>query len=146
MASLRRFPRSRYWFGIFRGPDGRQICRSTKETNKRRAKKIAESYEDATRLAKAGALSSAQARRVIGEICQIANRVALPDDTVKGYFNSWVERKKRETTPATFRRYQGIVSEFLAWLGARADLGLAHLSSSSISRFRDHLAAKTLCR
>src|SRR5271166_6735785 len=37
MASLRRFPGSRYWFACFIGPDGRQTQRSTKETDKGRA-------------------------------------------------------------------------------------------------------------
>jgi integrase len=47
-----------------------------------------------------------------------------------------------ETTNATFRRYSGIVAEFLKWLGSRAELGLAHLSSADVGKFRDALAKK----
>jgi hypothetical protein len=64
----------RFWFACFTGPDGRQIQRSTKEIRRRRAQKIAEQYEAAARNARLGFLAEHQARRVIGEIFQIAQR------------------------------------------------------------------------
>jgi len=142
MASLRRFPGSRYWFACFTGPDGRQAQRSTKETDKGRAQKIADRYADAARLGRMGLLADRQARKVIADIYQISNRDTLRDETISGYFTGWLERKERETTSATFRRYSGIVAEFLKWLGPRAELGLTHLSSSDVGKFRDALAKK----
>jgi integrase len=142
MASLRRFPGSRYWFACFIGPDGRRCQRSTKETDKGRAQKIADRYAEAARLGRMGLLADRQARKVIADIYQISNRSVLRDETIRGYFNGWLERKERETTNATFRRYSGIVAEFLNWLGSRADLGLAHLSSAEVGKFRDALAKK----
>jgi integrase len=142
MASLRRFPGSRYWFACFIGPDGRRCQRSTKETDKGRAQKIADRYAEAARLGRMGLLADRQARKVIADIYQISNRAVLRDETIRGYFNGWLERKERETTNATFRRYAGIVSEFLKWLGSRANLGLAHLSSAEVGNFRDTLAKK----
>jgi integrase len=142
MASLRRFPGSRYWFACFIGPDGRRCQRSTKETDKGRAQKIADRYAEAARLGRMGLLADRQARKVIADIYQISNRAVLRDETIRGYFNGWLERKERETTHATFRRYSGIVAEFLKWLGSRADLGLAHLSSAEVGKFRDALAKK----
>lgn len=142
MASLRRFPGSRYWFACFIGPDGRRCQRSTKETDKGRAQKIADRYAEAARLGRMGLLADRQARKVIADIYQISNRAVLRDETIRGYFNGWLERKERETTNATFRRYAGIVTEFMKWLGSRADLGLAHLSSVEVGNFRDTLAKK----
>jgi len=142
MASLRRFPGSRYWFACFIGPDGRQTQRSTKETDKSRAQKIADRYAEAARLGRMGLLADRQARKVIADIYRISNRGILRDETISGYFTGWLERKERETTSATFRRYSGIVAEFLKWLGSRAELGLAHLSSADVGKFRDALAKK----
>ena len=45
MASLKRFPDSRYWFAVFIGPNGKQRCCSTKEVERRRAQKIADRFE-----------------------------------------------------------------------------------------------------
>jgi hypothetical protein len=41
MASLRRFSDSKFWYACFTGPDGRSLQRSTKETDRKRAQKIA---------------------------------------------------------------------------------------------------------
>jgi hypothetical protein len=57
MASLSRFPGSRYWFACFIGPDGRQTQRSTKETDKGRARKIADRYVEAARMGRMGLLA-----------------------------------------------------------------------------------------
>jgi hypothetical protein len=130
MASLRRFPGSRYWFACFIGPDGRRCQRSAKEPYKGRAQKIADRYAEAARLGRMGLLANRQARKVIADIYQISNRAVLCDETIRGYFDGWLERKERETIPATSRRYSGIVAEFLKWLGSRADLGLTHISQA----------------
>jgi len=45
MASLKRFPDSRYWFAVFIGPNGKQRCCSTKEVERRRAQKIADRFK-----------------------------------------------------------------------------------------------------
>jgi Phage integrase SAM-like domain len=89
-----------------------------------------------------GLLADRQERKVIADIYQISNRGILRDETISGYFTAWLERKERETTAATFRRYSGIVAEFLKWLGSRAELRLAHLSSADVGKFRDALAKK----
>jgi hypothetical protein len=45
MASIWRNPKSQYWTACFRDPDGRQRRISTKETNKYKAKRIADAFE-----------------------------------------------------------------------------------------------------
>ena len=142
MASLRRFPRSPYWFACFTGPDGRQKQCSTKETDKRRAQKIADRYEETAKTARAGFLSERQARKVISEIYEISNREVLSGDSIEGFFSRWLKNVQVESSPKTYQRYSGVVERFLKWLGPRAALGLSHLSSVDIVRFRDHLSRK----
>jgi integrase len=140
MASLRRFPGSRYWFACFIGPGGERVQRSTKEIDRKRAQKIADQYEDAARQARLGVLTERQARKVIGEIYEISSREKLRSDSIQDFFARWLERVKVESSPKTFQRYEGVTKRFLAWLGPRATLSVTHLSSVEIVQFRDQLA------
>jgi transcription initiation factor TFIIIB Brf1 subunit/transcription initiation factor TFIIB len=45
MASLIRKPRSKFWFACFRDANGRQRRKSTKTSDRKKAIKIAEQYE-----------------------------------------------------------------------------------------------------
>jgi len=45
MASVIRYPRSKYWFAAFRDSRGRQHRRTTRETDKRRAQRVADQFE-----------------------------------------------------------------------------------------------------
>jgi hypothetical protein len=140
VAYLRRFPRSPYWYACFADAGGKWLQRSTKETDRRRALKIADRYEEATRSARLGFLVEQQARKVIGEIYEISNREALRSDSVQDFFVRWLGRVKVESSPKTYQRYEGVTKRFLEWLGPRAKLSIAHLSSVEIVAFRDYLA------
>jgi integrase len=142
MASLRRLPHSQYWIACFTDSTGRRVQRSTKETDRKRAQKIADRFGEAAHTARLGFLAERQARKVIGDIYRISNREELPSDSVRGFFERWIETKRTEAREKTHARYSGIVDQFLKWLGPRGDIGLAHLTSAEIARFRDHLAAK----
>lgn len=140
MAYLRRFPRSPFWYACFADMGGKWLQRSTKEIDRRRAQKIADQFEDAARQARLGFLVERQARKVIGEIYEISSREKLRSDSVRDFFTRWLSRVKVESSPKTFQCYGGITRQFLEWLGPRAALSIAHLSSVDIVAFRDHLA------
>src|SRR5258708_16914060 len=111
MASLRRFPKSPFWFDCFNGPDARRVQRSTKEINKRRAQRIADQYEAAALEARLGLLSERQARKIIGEIFEISNRQKLPNDSIGDFFRRWLESVKNESNEETYPRYSGIIEQ-----------------------------------
>src|SRR5258707_2211071 len=90
MASLRRVPKSPFWFACFTAPDTRRVQRSTKEINKRRAHKIADQYEAAALEARLGFLSQRQARTVIRDIFDISNRHKLPNGSIDELFARWL--------------------------------------------------------
>jgi integrase len=142
MASLRRFPRSPYWYACFAGPDGRVRQVSTKETERRRAQKIADRYETASNVGRTGFLVERQARKIVSEIYEISNREVLASDSVAQFFTRWLESVKVESSPKTYQRYSGIVAKFIRWLGPRAEIGLTHLTSHDIVKFRDYLSGK----
>jgi len=132
MAYLRRFKDSRYWFACFKGVNGKRLQRSTKETDRRLAQKIADRYEGTAAQASLGFLVERQARKVIGEIYEISTREKLRSDSVRDFFTRWLERVNVELNHKTFKRYEGVTAEFLNWLGPRASLSIAHLSSALI--------------
>jgi len=61
---------------------------------------------------------------------------ALPASTVRAYFDSWLARKRGETSATTFAFYDGKTRHFLAWLGERADGDLSRLTSADVLAFR----------
>jgi integrase len=138
MASLRRHHDTKYWFACYTGPDGRRYQKSTRETEKRRAQKIAEQYEQAAAVGRMGLLTDRHARKVIAEIFRISNRGQdLQSDTVGEYFTRWLESKKARMKPKGFSRYSQLTNDFLHWAEGLSNFGLQHLSSVHLAKFRD---------
>ena len=73
MASIRKQPRSRYWYACFQLPDGRLTQRTTKQTDAGKARKIAEQFEKAAQAGKNARLTELQARKVIADLYPISN-------------------------------------------------------------------------
>jgi len=78
MASLRKFPRSPYWFGCFTLPDGRRVQRSTKEKVRKEAQKKADEWEALSK----SRVTAKRAHALICEIYKSANGHDLPGSTV----------------------------------------------------------------
>src|SRR5215472_7404957 len=117
MASTRRRDGTKFWFACVTLPTGRRVQRSTKETDRKKAQKIAEQWEAATR----GRVTARQTQRVIADLYRDITGQRLVFPTVREYFKSWVTRKKPETAPSTYRFYHDKARGFLNWLGNRAD-------------------------
>ena len=132
MASLRKHPRSSYWFACITLPDGRRTQRSTKQTDRRKAQRIAESFEDATNRK----LTEAQARRVISDIFEIVNGKPLVSKTIREHFTDWLTSVKATTATATAAAYDQVTRDFLGLLGERADRDLTQLTAADIIQFR----------
>ncbi len=132
MASLRKFPASKFWYACFTMPDGQRVQRSTKETDRKKAQKLADSFEEATRAKN----TARQAQRIISEIYTRATGEHLPSSTVTNYFESWLVRKKPETASSTFAFYQGKAWAFLAFLKERASLDVGRIDTREILAFR----------
>ena len=138
MASLRKFPESKFWFACFSLPDGKRVQRSTKETKRKEAQAKADEWE---RLSKERAKAS-QAHKVIAEIYRNAHKEELPDASARAFFTAWLERRKGELAQASFAAYRGRAMHFLDWLGEAADRPLAEIETAHIVRYRDAVAAQ----
>ena len=138
VASVRRKRGSKCWFACFRQPDGARVQRSTKETDRKKAQKLADTFERVAR----SQITAQQAQRIIGEIFERATGTSLPSTTVRTYVESWLARKKTETASSTYVFYCGKARRFLVWLDKRAEHQLFNVSSADVTAFRDSEAAR----
>ncbi len=137
MASLRKLPNSKYWIACYTDHTSRQRQRSTKQTDRKKAQKIADQYEAAYKRT----LTENQARRVISDIYKDIHGEHLLKVSIEDYFNTWLSRKEIENARSTFLSYQGTVKKFLTFLGPeKSSRDLSYLSKTEIVLFRDNVA------
>src|SRR5262245_55687796 len=120
MASLRRKDGSKFWYACITLPDGRQTQRSTKQTNRKDAQKVADTFERITKQK----MSEGHVRRVVADLFEQVSGHRLASSTVREYIDQFLELKEHEGSTATLVRYRHILGKFRAHLGDRADLDL----------------------
>lgn len=136
MASIHRRPRSPYWHAAFRGPDGRLVLRSTKQTDRNKAMAMAIEFERAANLAKRGELVEAQAREIVADMMKRAGAdETLRTVSITEYFRHWLATKEARKSAGTAERYGTVVDRFLAGLGKRADRPLTALVAKDVDAF-----------
>ena len=143
MASLRKHPRSPFYFACYTLSDGRRTQRSTGTNDRRKALSIALKYEDAAREGAAGRFVESRARKVIADIYALANAEAMPNSTSRTFLKVWLDRKSLEADASTHGRYTGVVNQFLDHIGRKADADIKKVTPTDVAGFRD-AAAKRL--
>lgn len=138
MAYLRKYVGSKYWYAGFNLPNGDRVQRSTKQTDRAKAMKLALQFEEAAR----NRATEAQVVRILGEIVEQTSGTRLSQVSVKEYATTWLARKVGETGPATLLAYRSAVENLLKHLGSKASTPLSHLSTAMIAEWRDKSAKK----
>ena len=138
MAYVIKYRTSRYWIAAFRDSNGKQYRRSTRETNRARAQCVALIYE---RAAKAKG-SPQRVRKVISGLLAEHFEEGLPSTTVREFFNQWLDARRGETSPATYRRYRDAAERFLEFLGSKAETDLDEIQKKQITEYRDAQCAR----
>lgn len=146
MASLRRKPRSPYWWACFYREDGSRGQRSTRllatQANRKAAQRIADDVEDSHRKK----VTEAQMRRILNDLNERLVGQPLASATLKEYAFQWLARKKGEVGGVTFLTYKSAVNEFVEVAASKANLGLQHVSPSDLASYRDRSAATATAR
>jgi integrase len=143
MASLRRKVRSPYWFACFNDADGKRTQRSTKQSDRRKAKAIAYQWERAAKLASERRLGEAQARRVLADIYEVTNGEPLASATARAFLTGWAERRKLDTAKRTYDAYKQVTRDFLESLGPRADRDISQMNKADVVKYRDEVLTRT---
>lgn len=137
MASVKRRPRSPFWIGCVT-INGKQYQRSTRQKSKKAALEIAFKWERPWQQK----LGEVQIRRVVADLYEIVRGEQLTETSTRSFLTAWLARKKIETKPNTWKKYQAVVNQFLRFLGDRADSDLGFLTSTQIADFRDELVGR----
>ncbi len=140
MASVKKFKGSKYWYACFNGMNGKRYQKSTKETSKAKALKIALEWEDIVRRK----VSAQYLIKKNQEIASIAWGRVQKDICVKDYADAYINRKRGgEVEESTWHNYRITLNEFISYLGERGSASLSAVTSDDISGFRDMVAART---
>jgi integrase len=137
MASLVKYPRSKYWFAAFRDASGRQIRQSTREVDKRRAQSVADMLE---RIAQ-----KKGDRQHMAQVFSAFWREHYPGAeapgtvSVKAYVERYLAAHSSQVGEATAARLKKTFEKFLSFLGA--DFAMVEVTKSHIAAFRDAQAA-----
>jgi integrase len=144
MSSIHRDSRGKspFWHAFFTLPNGKRTSRSTKQTDKRKAREIAQSWEKAASQARLGNLQDLAARKVISDVYEIANGEPLPSSKVRVYFQDWLARKQLVTARSTSRKYEDVISQFLKFLGDKADQDISRISRDDVRGFQKSESAR----
>jgi integrase len=143
MASLSKDPRgwSKYWTCCYTAADGRQLKRSTRETDKRRARTICEAWERAESLGRDGLLTSEeQFRRVLEQGFERINPgKKIQNVTVQEWLERWLKAEAGAVADTTYSKYKQVLDGFLSFLGTRTNVRLETITTEDFTRYRDQL-------
>jgi integrase len=144
VASVHRHPRgkSRYWYCAFTGGEGRRLFRSTKETDRTKARKICDAWAAAAEKARRGELTASASRKILAELVEISSGESFEIHCVESWLRNWVTGKEGSTAETTLKKYRQTCTAFADYLGPRARASLASISPADIVKFRDSLLAE----
>jgi integrase len=134
---LRPLHRSPFWFACYTDPTGRRLKKSTGLTSKSKALEMARQLQKASDEARRGVLTEARTRELLSEVLESVNGERLRVFTLKQWLDHFVKQKKKSRSDQTAARHEQMMREFIAFLGRRADLNIAAITSKDISDFRD---------
>jgi len=130
--------RSPFWYACYTDATGRRMKKSTGLTARSKALEMARALQKAADEARRGALTEARARELLGEVLQSVNGETLRVFTVAEWFEHFVKQKRKSRADKTAARHEQMMREFIEFLGQRARLNVAAVTSRDIADFRDH--------
>jgi integrase len=132
--------RSPYWQAVY-FTGGRKIRKSTKCTDKGRARAVLHGFEAAEMLAATAGVTEQQIRQVMSEtIARVTGR-RLYDPTIAEHLSGWRKSEQETVSESTIRRYSQVARDFESFLGPRRHARLDALSKEIFLSFRDKLRA-----
>ena len=130
--------RYHFWFACFRHANGRQRRKSTRTSDRKKAIKIAEQYEQVGQRK----MPARAVRETLAELYREIYNESVPSATVRGFIENWLKMKQAEISPATLAFYRKSTNKLLEFLGSAADLDLASVTRAALVEFRNQVAQK----
>jgi integrase len=136
--------RSPYWYAVYRDETGRRLKKTTKLTSKSKALEMAHVLQKAAKEARQQRLTEARARDLLSEILQGVNGEGLRTFTLAEWLNHFVKQKQKSRADKTALRHEQVMNECVAFLGSRARLNIATITSKDIAGWRDSRESRGL--
>ena len=127
---------------LFPRSNGRQRRVSTKETDRKKAKRIAEEFEKAVRTKR----TLRQTQAVLDRLHAELNGESVSRLSLREFAAQWLSGKAPELARATLHSYRGGVSQLLSYLGPHADAPLTEISKADVLAYRNHLSTTLSAR
>jgi site-specific recombinase XerD len=141
MSSLHKHSDSPYWYGAYRLANDRRVFKSTKQTDKRKARIMLDAWERAEEQAGRGTATERKLREIINQTLERLELSPLETPTRAEWFKGWLADHEAQVSTTTFKGYKQGVDLFLRYLGARAEHKLETLDERDISGFQRYLLA-----
>lgn len=135
MASLSKHPNSRYYTACFTDRNGKQRKRSTKLTDKRKARKFAIEVEEVERKAREDEMTTVQLQKILSEVAASVTGEGIETPTVEEYLKDWLESVSSRNSKSTYVHYEKSVRSFLEDLGQRRSMKLTSVTPKHIADF-----------
>ncbi len=135
MASIWKHPNSRFLTACYTDKDGRQVKRSTKQTDRRKALAIAMEFERVEQQTRRGVLSTLQIQKVFNDLVERTTGDTILTPSVEKYLRDWLANIKTRNSGATAVRYGYTVDLFLQYLKDKAKLPITAITSAHIEGF-----------
>jgi integrase len=135
MASLWKHPESKYWTACYTDRDGKQVKRSTKQTDRKQARTVAMELERVEQQVRRGTVSTLQIQKVLNDLVEKTTGDTIMTPSVEDYLKEWHTNTKAKNSESTARRYAHTVNLFLKYLGDKTKLPMTGISSAHIEGF-----------
>jgi integrase len=141
MAYIAKHPNSSFWTAVYRDHNGVWKRKTTKQTGKGRARKVADMFERAEQIAREGQLTENVCREMLSELLKQITGQELRQPTLGDFIKSWLAGKGAAKQPGTVARYSGSMERFVKLLDKRADLPIGAITPTDCKQLFDQLAA-----
>jgi integrase len=141
MAYITKHPKSKFWTAVYRDDEGKWVRQSTKLTGKGEARKAADDFEKANRLAREGRACVAVFRDMCDELLKKIGAGTMAQKSVRVFTAEWLRGKAVDTADGTLRRYEGTARRLLELLERKADLSISAIEPGDIGEVFDKLKA-----
>ena len=120
MATLWKIKGSKkgFWYAQFTNERGERVNRATKQTDRKKAQRVADGFEDAALKARHGELTQEAGMKAVSRMMEATGAGKLESKTIKEAFEGWITgREERNRSAASIKRYRSILKSLYAFLG-----------------------------
>lgn len=135
MASLWKHPKSKYWTACYTNRDGKQMKRSTKQTERKKALLIAVEWERIDQLSRHGALSTQQIQKVFNEVVEKTTGGTILTPPVDKFLDEWLTHMQPKISEHSLERYKKTKKLFLEYLKEKASMPITGITPGHIEGF-----------